>query len=87
MVCHKDASVTHRFFSKRKKSMTKTIEAITAKWLLAKPPFARAEGRRLTAQWQSGVQTMSGYAQRKLRFSFAQFPGGSAAVPGITTFQ
>ena len=33
--------------------------------------FALPRHRKLVAQWQGGIETMSGYAQRKLRLSLA----------------
>jgi hypothetical protein len=52
--------------------MSKTIEAIMAHMVLpAKPRTVLTKGARLDAQWQTGFSTASGYAQRKLRLSFA----------------
>ncbi len=33
--------------------------------------FALSRSRKLAAQWQSGIETMSGYAQKKLRLTLA----------------
>lgn len=38
------------------------------------PCFAARPVRRLFGEWQSGPETLSGYAQSKLRLSFAPFP-------------
>jgi hypothetical protein len=38
------------------------------------PSSERASGTRLTAEWQTGMETMSGCRQRKLRLSFAPSP-------------
>ena len=73
MVFHKHPSATHRFFIKRKEHMNKIIEPKT-------PRIGSARGlepgraAKLVAQWQSGVQTLAGYAQSKLRLVLARLP-------------
>jgi hypothetical protein len=57
---------------KGKEDMSRTIEAIMAHMAPpAKRLTALANSPRLAAEWQTGLETMSGYAQRKLRLSSA----------------
>lgn len=56
--------------------MSRTIEAIMAHMRpaakqQAAPPSGSAN---LTAEWQEGPETISGYAPRKLRLVFARLP-------------
>jgi hypothetical protein len=60
---------------KGKEHMSRTIEAIMAHMAPpAKRLTASANSPRFAAQWQTGLETMSGYAQRKLRLSSAPSP-------------
>jgi hypothetical protein len=54
MVFHKVAGRPHRF------PMSKTTEPVIA-------PRPRAPQPQLAAEWQNGVETISGFSQRKLR--------------------
>jgi len=61
--------------------MSRTIEAIMAHMAPpAKRLTASANSPRFAAQWQTGLETMSGYAQRKLRLSSALSPLESEAA-------
>jgi hypothetical protein len=52
--------------------MSKTIEAIMPHMVLQmKPQTVLAKDAELSAQWQTGFETRSGYAQRKLRLTIA----------------
>jgi hypothetical protein len=52
--------------------MTTTIGMITAHIAAGgRAERASANGIRLTGEWQTGVETMSGYPQRKLHLFFA----------------
>jgi len=37
------------------------------------PPGRRSNGTKLLGRWQSGVETLSGYALQKLRLELASF--------------
>jgi hypothetical protein len=55
--------------------MSRTIEAIMAHMAPpAKRLTASANSHRSIAQWQTGPETISGYARRKLRLAFAPLP-------------
>jgi hypothetical protein len=55
--------------------MSRTIESIMAHMAPpAKRLTASANSPRFAAQWQTGLETMSGYAGRKLRLSSAPSP-------------
>jgi hypothetical protein len=73
MVFHKHPSATHRFFIKRKEIMNKIIEPRTSRIGSARG-LKPGRTARLVAQWQGGVQTLAGYAQRKLRLVLARLP-------------
>ena len=73
MVFHKHPSATHRFFIKRKELMNKTIEPRTPRVGSARE-LEPGPTARLVAQWQSGMQTLAGYAQSKLRLVLARLP-------------
>ena len=51
------------------KTATRTAPFFYLAPLLTAPPV-----RKLIGEWQSGPETLLGYAQRKLRLSFAPFP-------------
>jgi hypothetical protein len=74
MVFHKHPPATHRFFSKRKALMSKTIEPSTPRMIGSARGLEPGRTPKLVAQWQSGPQTLAGYEQRKLRLVLARFP-------------
>lgn len=52
--------------------MSRTIKAIERHMIpRAKSQTVQPREMRLTGEWQRGLETMSGYAQRKLRLAFA----------------
>jgi hypothetical protein len=57
--------------------MSRTIEAIM-RHMTSKPATPAGETIKLVAEWQRGLQTELGVAQRKLRLAFA--PSQSAAL-------
>ena len=59
MVFHKEAGRSHRF------PMNKTTEPLIA-------PRRRAPQPQLAAEWQNGLETISGFSQRKLRLVLAR---------------
>ena len=62
--------------------MSRTIEAIMRHTAApAKREAARTNGKKIYAQWQSEVETFSGFGQMKLRFTFAR--AANNAVDGL----
>jgi hypothetical protein len=52
--------------------MNTTIRMITAHGLApGRTKCASAKGMRFTAEWQAGMETITGFPQRKLRLFFA----------------
>ena len=80
MVFHKRCSATDHFFTKRKELMSKTIETSHEQLMRFSRGLAPSWTPRLVAEWQAGPQTLAGYEQRKLRFTFAPSSLAGAAA-------
>jgi hypothetical protein len=65
-VFHKKTVLSGYFCNNRKQTVSKTMEAN-----MTKPRTVLTKDVELSAQWQTGLATSTGYAQRKLRLSFA----------------
>jgi hypothetical protein len=61
--------------------MNKTIEPRTPRMIGFAGRLEPDRTPKLVAQWQSGVQTLAGYEQRKLRLALARLPLEATNLP------